>query len=155
MTLSFHTPVIFVKDIKRSKRFYIDLLGQEIEQDFGRYVMFKSKLSLWEIIPGSEIAEIEGKSSEGNTFELYFDTEDVYGSMDQLKNEKLRSLHDLKTEPWGQKTFRFFDPDDHLIEVGESINTFIQRIYSETSSITSVAEKTGISEDEIRNILKL
>lgn len=33
----------------------------------------------------------------------------------------MKLLHDLHDEPWGQRTIRFFDPDDHLIEAGESL----------------------------------
>ena len=44
----FTNVVIFVKDIERSEYFYCDLLGQEVEFDFGKNVTFKSGISLWE-----------------------------------------------------------------------------------------------------------
>lgn len=154
MSITFYSPVIFVKDIERSRNFYIEVLRQEIEHDFGKNIVFKSRLSLWEIDPHSEIANVKGKSSNGNTFELYFETADIMETLAKLKTHGLDLLHDLKTEPWGQMTFRFFDPDHHLVEIGESLGTFVYRIYKETGSTKSVAEKTGVSEELVKGIVK-
>ena len=153
MSVTFYAPVIFTRNIEHSKKFYMDLLEQEIEHDFGKNIIFKSRLSLWEIDPESEIAAVTGNSSNVNKFELYFETEDIANSRARLKIKDVELLHDIKTEPWGQKTFRFFDPDHHLVEVGESMNTFVTRIYKETNSIASTSEKTGISEETIKAIL--
>ena len=153
MPLTFYAPVVFVKDIENSKNFYKDVLEQEIEHDFGKNVIFKSKVSLWEIDPNSEIASVKGDSFNGNAFELYFETADIEGVLTKLKSHGLDLLHDLKTEPWGQMTFRFFDPDHHLVEIGESMHTFVSRIFKETGSIDSVAQITGISEDVIKKIV--
>jgi len=69
MTLTFYAPVFFVKDIELSKDFYIHMLEQEIEHDFGTNITFRSKVSLWEINPDSEIYTVKGSSFDGNTFE--------------------------------------------------------------------------------------
>jgi catechol 2,3-dioxygenase-like lactoylglutathione lyase family enzyme len=153
MAIKFYSPVIFVNEIDRSKKFYTEVLNEEIEQDFGNNIMFKSLLSLWKIKPDHEIAGIEGKSKQGNTFELYFETEDIYESAEKIKANSIRLLHDIKTEPWGQMTIRFFDPDDHLVEIGESFNRFITRIYKETDSIEETSKKTGVHEDIISKIV--
>ncbi len=155
MSLTFYAPVIFVKDIKNSKNFYIDVLEQEIEHDFGKNIIFRSRVSLWEIDPNSEIASVKGNSSNGNTFELYFETTDIEGTLARLKKCDPDLLHDLKTEPWGQKTFRLFDPDHHLVEIGESMQTFVSRIFKETGSTASVAQITGISEDVVNKIVQV
>lgn len=132
----------------------MNVLEQEIEHDFGRNIIFKSRVSLWEIDPASEIAGVEGNSLNGNTFELYFETSDIQGTLIKLKSHNIDLLHDLKTEPWGQKTFRFFDPDHHLVEIGESMQTFVTRIYKETGSIEPVVQKTGIAETVVRDIVR-
>ena len=153
MSLTFYAPVVFVKDIENSKNFYTDVLEQEIEHDFGKNIIFKSRVSLWEIDPNSEIASVKGDSSNGNTYELYFETTDIEGVLANLKRHGLNLLHDLKTEPWGQMTFRFFDPDHHLVEIGESMQTFVSRIFKEKGSISSVAQITGISEEVVKKIV--
>jgi len=55
--LKFYGPVIFVKDISRAKKFYIEFLNQEVEHDFGANIIFKSHLSPWQMSPDHEIAK--------------------------------------------------------------------------------------------------
>ena len=149
----FHSPVIFVKDIEISKRFYSEILDQETEHDFGKNVLFKSRLSLWQVLPEHEIGQVTVSPSKGNTMELYFETLDIQKSYKTIVECGCRMLHELKTESWGQKTFRFFDPDGHLIEIGESLKTFIGRIYRETSSIMETALRTGVDESTIKTLI--
>jgi len=85
---------------------------------------------------------------------LYFETEDIDGAARKFMSQNIEFLHHLKTEPWGQKTFRFFDPDHHLIEIGESMDTFVHRIFQETGSLKATTQKTGIPAEMIRTILK-
>jgi catechol 2,3-dioxygenase-like lactoylglutathione lyase family enzyme len=44
----YHSAVIFVRDIAAAKHFYIDVLGMEIDMDFGTNVGLKGGLSLWQ-----------------------------------------------------------------------------------------------------------
>lgn len=154
MDISFFAPIIFVKDIEKAKRFYTEVLEQKIEHDFGKNIIFKSRVSLWEIDPDLEIASVKGNSANGNTFELYFETKDISGTFSSLSKYGIKFLHKIKTEPWGQMTFRFFDPDNHLIEIGENMPTFVSRIYRETGSVQSVVQKTGVAEQVVKNILQ-
>jgi catechol 2,3-dioxygenase-like lactoylglutathione lyase family enzyme len=153
MAVKFYSPVIFVDEIESSRKFYTEILNEEVEHDFGNNILFKSHLSLWKILPDHEIASIEGKSRKGNNFELYFETEDIYETAEKIKANNVKLLHDIKTEPWGQMTIRFFDPDNHLVEIGESFNRFITRIYKETDSIEETSKKTGVHEDIVRKIV--
>lgn len=154
MAVKFYSPVIFVEEIERSRKFYTEILNEEVEHDFGSNIMFKSRLSLWKTKPEYEVSGVEGKSKQGNTFELYFETEDIYESAEKIKSNRVRLLHDIKTEPWGQMTIRFFDPDDHLLEIGESLSRFITRIYEESGSIEETSKKTGVHEDIVRKIIE-
>ena len=113
MNLKFHSPVIFVKDIHKAKLFYTTILSQEIEHDFNTNIIFKSRLSLWQIDDRHEIAAISGNPEKGRTFELYFETDNIIESAELIKASGARLLHDIKTEPWGQMTIRFYDLDGH------------------------------------------
>jgi len=53
--IKYHSAVIFVQNIEISKRFYTESLGQAIELDFGKNVVLKGSITLWEI----ETEEIE------------------------------------------------------------------------------------------------
>lgn len=153
MSITFHSPVIFVQDIEVSKNFYMNILEQELAHDFGKNILFTSRLSLWQILQDHEIEQVAVSPSSGNSMELYFETRDIQKSYKRIVHYGCRMLHGVKTESWGQQTFRFFDPDDHLIEIGESMESFISRIYRETSSIKETAARTGISESAIREII--
>jgi hypothetical protein len=63
-------------------------------------------------------------------------------------------LHDLVEEPWGQRTIRFYDPDNNLIEVGEAMDTFVRRIASTGKIAAEVSAITTIPEEIIRKILE-
>ena len=152
MSAAYYGTVIFVKDISASRRFYEDLLGQEIEHDFGANIIFKSHISLWQIAANHEIARLTSQENS-NRFELYFETEDINSITLKITESSTSLLHQLKTEPWGQKTIRFFDPDDHLIEIGESLPTFVSRIHSETGSVEKVCEITGVDRKTVENII--
>ena len=153
MSLKFYSPVLFVTDIEKSKQFYSKILEQEIEFDFGANIIFCSKLSLWQISKQHEIARIVGDPGKGRTFELYFETDSIEESIERIKASDVQLLHDKKTEPWGQITIRFYDPDGHLIEIGETMEVFILRIYKETDSIQTTSQRTGVSMPTIMDII--
>jgi catechol 2,3-dioxygenase-like lactoylglutathione lyase family enzyme len=153
VSLTFHSSVIFVKDIEKAKKIYTEILNQQIEHDFGNNIIFKSGLSLWQIDPNHEISKIAGDPRAGNTFELYFETDDIRKCCEVIKTSGLNILHDIKTESWGQMTFRFFDCDGHLIEIGEALEKFITRIYNETQSTHETSVRTGVPESMILKII--
>ena len=135
MDLKTSAPALFVKDIEISKEFYVGLLGMSVDLDFGKNVIFKNGFAIWEISRDHVIPQTLGydnvSDSHINRFELYFETEELEEIFEALKGNKVRFLHEIHDEPWGQRTIRFFDPDSHLIEVGESMRQFVQRFYNQ------------------------
>ena len=115
--------------------------------------MFKSRLSLWQIDNQHEIAAISGDPEQGRTFELYFESDSIEEAAHRIKASGAQLFHGIKTESWGQKTIRFFDPDGHLIEIGEALEVFIQRIYNETKSVRETSKRTGVSEETVTGIV--
>ena len=144
--IHFHSAAAFVSDIGRSKAFYTRLLGQEIELDFGKNVILKCGLTLWEIQPTHIITHTLGSEqlTEGNRFEFYFETPDIDEVYRRLLAAGVTFLHPVHEEPWGQRTIRLFDPDRHLIEIGEPLKTFIGRLLSEGMTLEAITEKTGV-----------
>jgi catechol 2,3-dioxygenase-like lactoylglutathione lyase family enzyme len=154
MNPHFYGPVIFAEDLNRSKQFYMNIMGQEIEHDFGANVIFKSHLSIWKVGSGHEISALTAEGKKSNTFELYFETGNIHELASHLKESGVPLLHDIKTEPWGQRTIRFFDPDDNLVEAGEELHVFVKRIYHETVSVTETFRITGVPEELIKEMVK-
>jgi catechol 2,3-dioxygenase-like lactoylglutathione lyase family enzyme len=152
--VSFHSPVLFVADIERSKKFYTQLLDFTIEHDFGASIGFHQGLSLWQPGFNHVITQSEGfKNASGNKFEICFETEFFEEFVRKLKNYHLSLLHDVIEEPWGQRTIRFYDPDGHLIEVGESLSSFVQRFYNQGMTIEQVSQRTSVSVEAITKMI--
>lgn len=156
MKLSNSSIALFVKDIEVSKAFYQRSLGLEIEFDFGKNIIFKGGIAIWEINTTHIIPSTLGKNSlneNSNKFELYFETENLEEVFQQLNEANIRFLHKIHEEQWGQRTIRFFDPDSHLIEIGESLRCFIKRMLDSGMTKEQVSTKTGVLIDDIKKIL--
>lgn len=155
MKLEFSATVLFVKDISKSKQFYTDVLSQKIKHDFGNNITFESDIALWQIPEKHELNNsYYTKNNQNKALELYFETTNIESIHDEISNHNLSICNDLKEEFWGQKTFRFFDLDNNLIEIGESLDTFITRMYNDGLTREQVSEKTGVPIETINNILK-
>lgn len=112
--------LIVVKDIEKSKRFYKELFGLEIVADFGENVVLTEGLvlqekNLWETFIGKEA--IEG----GNDAELYFEENDIETFLKKLDSSsfEIEYLNRCKEHDWGQRVIHIYDPDRHVIEIGE------------------------------------
>ncbi len=60
-------------------------------------------------------------SMHGNDFEIYFEYDDVDAMNQRLIKAGVEFVHPLREQPWRQKVLRFYDPDFHIIEIGESM----------------------------------
>jgi len=157
MNLKNSSIALFVKDIKVSKTFYCDILGLEVEFDFGGNIIFKGGIAIWQIDPNHIIPKLLGNSlgdSQSNHFELYFETESLDEDYSTLCSAKVKFLHEIHEEPWGQRTIRFFDPDNHLIEIGESMRGFVTRMLNSGMTSEQVSAKTGITIEDIEKIIQ-
>lgn len=157
MNLKNSSIALFVKNIDISKQFYQDLLGLEVEFDFGTNIVFKGGIAIWEINPNHIIPNKLGSSisdSTVNRFELYFETENLDKVYQTLHLANVKFLHEVHEENWGQRNLRFFDPDNHLIEIGESMSCFVKRMLDSGMSREQVSTKTGIAIGDLERILQ-
>ena len=53
-------------------------------------------------------------------------------------------VHPVKTHSWGQRVVRFYDPDRHIIEVGENMKVVCQRFLDSGMTPDQVAERMGV-----------
>ena len=152
MTIAFNSPVLLVKDFSAMKSFYTDTLDQKIKDDFGTCISFACGLSIWQLKPDYPISKRLGRCfSEGGNqnLELCFETDEFEASVERIKAAGVRPLHDVVEESWGQLTFRFFDPEGNLVELGESMPTFVKRLYNHGLSQEAIHSKTGIPKPQI------
>jgi catechol 2,3-dioxygenase-like lactoylglutathione lyase family enzyme len=156
--LRYHSAAAFVRDIAASKKFYTEVLGLSVESDFGKNVILAGGITLWEMNPDHIIAGRLGIDAIArqsvNRFEYYFETEDLETVQEKVRASGAEFLHPQHEEPWGQRTIRFFDPDRHLIEVGEAMDVFVRRLSGDRMTPEQVSEKTSIPLEKVRELLK-
>ncbi|MGE0090129.1 MAG: VOC family protein [Bacteroidales bacterium] len=154
MNLKIHSSVIFVRDINISKQFYCDQLKQEIEYDFGNNVLLKCGITLWQIPHWHYLHNNFYSAKSGNkAFEICFETDQMDDALLLIKNNKIPLQHDIIEEKWGQRTIRMLDPDNNLIEIGEKLEVFINRLHEKGFNSNQIAQKTGVPEQQIKNII--
>ena len=112
--------LLVVDNIEKSVAFYKELFGLQVLKDFDGNVILTEGLVLqdrkiWENLIEQQI--VYG----GNAAELYFIESDLDGFQEKLKQSsfEIRYVHPLKTHSWGQRAIRIYDPDGHMIEIGE------------------------------------
>jgi catechol 2,3-dioxygenase-like lactoylglutathione lyase family enzyme len=157
MQLSTPSTALFVKDIRVSGNFYEKILQLQVELDFGKNIIFKGGLAIWEIQNHHIIPQTLGlkciSDQQTNRFELYFETENIEEAHARLKDQAVRFLHEIHEEKWGQRTIRFFDPDNHLIEIGESMRQFVTRFFKQGLTPEQISLKTSVPVDEVKRLI--
>jgi len=124
-------PLITVNDMGRSRHFYENILGQKVKMDFGENVTYEGNFAIHlrsdfrDLIDGKEIR------GGGNSFELYFEFDHVEAIVDRLREEGVQFVHEMREQPWRQKVVRFYDPDENMIEIGESLEYLCYRLSEE------------------------
>ncbi|OAA95110.1 VOC family protein [Clostridium coskatii] len=151
--MKFVCPLIAVSDIEISKNFYEKVLNQKVTMDFGANVTFENSFAIQKGF--AELIDINKNevANKSNNFELYFEEEDLNEFVERLKDfDNIEYVHDVKEHPWGQKVIRFYDPDKHIIEVGESMVSVIKRFLSEGLTPEETAKRTQFPIDYIRQL---
>ena len=85
-------------------------------------------------------------------FELYFETAELDAVWQRLTSEGLPVVHEIRTQPWGQRCFRVRDPEGYLVEIGEPMSVVAGRFLSQGFSVAETAKKTMLPESMIEAI---
>lgn len=154
--MKFKMPLIVVRDMERSRKFYEELLDLKVVLDFGANITFSGDFCLqtkdsWRGFIGDSEDTIMFRS---NNFELYFEEKNLEKFVQKLKDYDVELIHDVKEYPWGQRVVRFYDPDKHIIEVGESMTTVIRRFYNQGMSVEEIVERSQHPEDFVKAALE-
>ena len=156
-SIQYVMPVLLVKDVSVSKEFYQDVFSLELENDFGEYIEFKNSFSIWQEKRAEGIIFNSKREHDPNNVknvELYFQSNDIEGIWRKINEKSIEIIHGLKEEPWGQRTFRIFDPDKFMIEIAESMNDVILRLSKAGLSEKEISKKTQMSIEAVKKALK-
>ena len=155
--LKYIGPIIVVDDIVRFRHFYEHLLGQKVKYDFGVNVAFECDYAIHQrahfqsLLGDEDQYPIYKKAHNG---ELVFETEDLEALFLTLKLAEVEFLHEIQAQPWGQRVMRLYDPDGHVIEIGETMEATVQRLYHQGLSIARVHEITAMPMEFVESVLQ-
>jgi len=134
----FICPLLVVADMQRARSFYETVMGLNVIVDFGANITFEGNFALHlkshfqMLIDGKEIA------MGGNDAEIYFEFDNMDEINNRLTQHGVELVHPMREQPWRQRVIRFYDPDKHIIEIGESMEHLCFRLHNEGLSIEEI-----------------
>lgn len=156
MTIQCQPPVIFVKDIATSRRFYEDLLEQKVLMDFGPCVSFEGGFALWQVDHAFQMIFAAPASDTGplgrKNLEFCFETDDLDTVLAEVTAAQVQLVCPSHEQPWGQRVFHIYDPDGHIVEIGEAMPTVLLRFMSQGMSVEDAARRTGMPLEFVQHV---
>ncbi|HEX2959774.1 MAG TPA: VOC family protein [Chitinispirillaceae bacterium] len=148
--------VLFVNDVSISKNFYETNVDQEVTLSINDInVGFKSGLALWQKQYAEKIIfekEMESNKDQ-SSFEIYFETSQIEELFEKMQKNNVKILHPVKIQPWQQRVFRIYDPDDYIIEIGETMDMVVKRLKNDGLSVESICTKTFMPKEIVEAML--
>lgn len=153
--MRFQLALLAVQDVERSKRFYQELFDQEVLLDLGENVTFSGGFAIQEKFDWLTGLPAESIVKKPNNMELYFEVDDFDDFLQRLqKFSEVEYVHQPKKHDWQQRVVRIYDPDGHIIEVGESMEMIAKRYFGQGCSVEEVATLLHYPEDAVKSILQ-
>lgn len=147
--------LIVVEDIEKSKAFYRELFGLDVVTDFGENVILTEGLVLqerktWEGFVGKKV------TYGGCDAELYFEENDLEFFLERLEKygEPIEYVNELMEHDWGQRVIRIYDPDKHVIEIGETMDYVARRFLKMGMTAEQVSTKTQLPLAQVEEMLE-
>lgn len=140
--------LIVTSDIDKSLSFYRQVLGLEVILDFGANKTLTGGLCLQTL---DSYRQFIGKevSFGGSDAELYFEEDDFDAFARKLQTMEISYVHPVYEHRWGQRVVRFYDPDRHIIEVGENMKAVCLRFLKEGMTCEQIALRMDVPLDYV------
>ena len=150
--MKYKNTLLAVTDMDNSVGFYKNVLGLRVVTDLGANKTLTGGLSLQ---TRESWAEFLGVSPDelcwcGRVGELYFEEDDFDAFAERLNTMDIRYVHPVKEHSWGQRAVRFYDPDGHIIELGESMKTVVLRFLDQGLSEEEAARRSQFPLEFVR-----
>lgn len=145
---------IAVKDVNLSKKFYQELFGLEVLQDYGINISFGG-LSLQQDFDWIAGISKESILEKSHNMELYFEEDDFDSFIAKLKQRNgIEYIGEgVKEASWGQRSVRFYDLDGHIIEVGENMKMVVKRFLESGMSMEETSKRMAVSISDLETLL--
>ena len=146
--------LISVADINAARKFYEDLFGLEVFQDYGKNIAFTCGLALQQDFDWLVDLPKEKVLKKSNNAEIVFEEQDFDGFLNKLKEyPDIEYLGEVIEHSWGQRVIRFYDLDGHIIEVGEDMKMVIKRFLDSGMTMEEVSVKMDASIEDLMKLL--
>lgn len=140
--MKFSGVLFSVRSMAVSRPFYENVMGRKVALDLGINLVFEGGPTLQEDFAGLVGFPPEKTVYHAHDTELYFETDELDVDVPKVKAAGVEILHDVKEYPWGQRVFRFYDPDGHIIELADSMKAVILRFLAQGLSEEEVAQRS-------------
>ncbi|MCY1714786.1 glyoxalase/bleomycin resistance/dioxygenase family protein [Caproiciproducens galactitolivorans] len=130
--MEFKLALLAVKDVEVSKKFYSDLFEQKVVLDLGWNVTFSGGFAIQQNFAWLTDLSEEDVIEKSNNMELYFEVDDFDKFLGKLTSHpEVEYVHPPRKHEWQQRVVRIYDPDHHMIEIGESMAVIARRYLKE------------------------
>lgn len=154
--MKFKNPLLVVTDMEKSVAFYKEVLGLRKIMDFGANVTLTGGVCLQTRETWAEFIEVPPDELGwcGKVSELYFEEDDFDSFLKKLKGLDLHYIHPVKEHAWGQRVVRFYDPDCHIIEVGENMKAVCRRFLDSGMTVEQAAARMDVPVEFVKGCMK-
>ena len=152
--MEYKCAMLVVKDMEKTKAFYTSLMGLEVISDLGVNVGFTGGLAAQLEASWAEFTNTDPSLFQygGHDMELYFETMDFDGFVTKAKDAGAEIVSE-SVMPYGQKVLRIYDPDKHIVEVGEDMGVMVRRMAGEGMTKAQISEKTFMPPEAIDQLM--
>ena len=152
--MKYSCTVISVSDIHAARKFYEDLFGLEVFQDYGKNIAFTCGFALQQDFDWLVGVSKDRVLHQPNNMEICFEEQDFDGFLNKLKKyPHIKCLGDMIEHSWGQRVIRFYDLDGHIIEVGEDMKMVVNRFLASGMDMEEVSAKMDVSIADLTRLL--
>jgi catechol 2,3-dioxygenase-like lactoylglutathione lyase family enzyme len=146
-------PLLIVEDVNHSRSLYEATLGLKVIKDYGENLTFEGDFALHQRDHFETLIGNKPVRSGLHNFELYFEALDIEAVYEKVQKARLILVHPLREQPWRQRCFRFFDYDNHTIEVGEPMEFLAYRLHKEGMILEEIARTISMSPEEVEEAI--
>ncbi len=120
--------ILITDNYQKSKAFYQDLLGLSVKRvsDAEEFVQFKLGNCFLALYGRKAVSKLLPKKflhSSGGAIYTWAESENIDQLYKELLAKGVTFIKSPATQPWGQRTAYFTDPDGHIWEIQKWVNS--------------------------------
>jgi catechol 2,3-dioxygenase-like lactoylglutathione lyase family enzyme len=119
--------ILITDSFSESRKFYKDILNMEIvrEEPGEEFTQFKLENCYLAIYGRREAEKLVGKEiakHAGGAIYSFAESDNIDRDFSDLTQKGVRFIREPETQPWGQRTAYFTDPDGNIWEIQQWMN---------------------------------